>query len=429
MHSSPPPMLAIHPAPDYVIVGAGIVGLATAYALRQAQPQARITLLEKESRLAAHGSGRNSGVVHSGLYYPPGSLKAQLCVAGSRALKQYCQEYQLPIQTVGKVIVPGKVEEDPQIDALYERGKANGVVLERIDEQSLRQLEPCVNSASGRALYVPHSAVIDPKAVVEHLAKQLQTQGVEIKLNSQVIDLQPEAGTLTLKTGERLHYGMLINAAGLFADKIYAPCVPLPQQSRYTLLPFKGLYAELTPDCPLRFNGHVYPVPDLRFPFLGIHLTKTIKGHVTLGPTALPAFGREHYGWLAGLDIRETPQMLYHVARQYWNNQHGFRAYTHAEASRFLMPALCQAAQTLAPGLRLKHLRRAAKVGIRPQLLNLQTQELVMDFVVEPGTRSVHILNAVSPALTGAFSFGEYVVKTYLGQSAQTTAAAMASSP
>lgn len=406
-----------HRSTDYLILGAGIVGLAMARALRLREPTARIVVLEKESQLAAHASGRNSGVLHSGVYYKPGTLRATLCAEGSKLLGAYCEENGLPIRRVGKVIVPTRAEEDPQLDVLYAQGLANGAEIHLIDDAHLRQIEPEAHSASGRALHLPQVAVIDPKALVHHLGQEIQENGIEVRLNTPCWKVDVAAAIAHTPT-DKIHYGMLINTAGLYADRV---AQTFGVGKRYTMLPFKGLYYQLQPTASLDIRGHIYPVPDLRFPFLGVHVTKTVTGEVTLGPTAIPALGREHYGLFSGLDVAETPAILLRLAGQYLANREHFRDLTHAEGLRFFKSNFAQAAQALVPRLRTEDLLRSAKVGIRAQLLDKSKNQLEMDFVVERGPRSLHILNAISPALTCAFRFSDFVLAEYLTQESRPT--------
>ncbi|OLP16492.1 hypothetical protein BST81_21175 [Leptolyngbya sp. 'hensonii'] len=391
---------------DFLIVGAGIVGLAIARELKQRYPSSSVLILEKEARLGKHSSGRNSGVLHSGIYYKQGSLKARVCAEGARLMAAYCEEHGLPIQRTGKVIVPLRADDDTQLQTLYDRAAAAGAKVVFVDRQELKKIEPEAYTITGKALYSPHTAVIDSPAVLRHLAERLQSQGAEILLNHQFLSV--DAVAAIAKTNQDcFSFGYLINTAGLQADLV-AQAFGIGQQ--YTILPFKGLYYQLDPGCGLTINSNIYPVPDLRVPFLGVHFTKKVDGSVSLGPTAIPAFGRENYTALEGLDLREAPQIILRLIQQYLNNHQGFRQLVHEESIRFLKPYFAKAAQALVPNLRSEHLLKSDKIGIRAQLLNLQTQELVMDFLVDYTPNSIHILNAVSPAFTSSFSFAKFVL-------------------
>lgn len=393
---------------DHVIVGVGIMGLALARELRRREPGAKICMLEKEPQLGKHQSGRNSGVLHSGIYYAVGSLKGRLCAEGARELAAYCDERSLPIHRNGKVIVPVRASDDPVLDMLYERAKSNGAVVEMIDAARLQEIEPEVRTPTGRALYSPQTAVIDPVAIMERLAAELREQGVEIRFGQRFERVDVERAALTA-SGETVHYGHLFNAAGLHADEV-ARAFGVGQQ--YVIVPFKGFYYRLDPASGIKVNGLVYPVPDMNVPFLGVHFTRKIDGQVYLGPTAIPALGREHYGRFQGLDPAAAPGILGSVIRQYLANKQGFRQYAHEEGWRFFKPKFAEAARALAPRLRAEHLLKSDKSGIRAQLFDRRKGELVMDFLVERGKNSTHVLNAVSPAYTSAFSFAKLVLES-----------------
>lgn len=392
---------------DFLIVGAGIIGLTLARELRSRHPDCSILILEKEADVGHHASGRNSGVLHSGIYYPETSLKAKVCIAGGRELTAYCQERNLPFQQSGKVIVPVRSNQDAQLDLLYQRGLANGVRVEMLDRQALREVEPVAGTATGRALYSLDTAVFDPKAVLKACRDELVEAGIVLRYEQTIQQIDPQARLLKTQDTQ-WQYGHLFNTAGLHADRIAQAC---EVGRHYAILPFKGLYYALNPDSGLQFKRLIYPVPDLRMPFLGVHFTKVPAGNVYAGPTAIPAFGRENYTGLQDVNLVEGPRILASLARQYWQNQQNFREYTHQEALRAFKPNFVQAAQALVPGLKSKDLIPCSKVGIRAQLLDLRNQQLVMDFLVENGPHSTHILNAVSPAFTSAFAFSRFVLE------------------
>lgn len=382
------------------------MGLAIARELRDRHPKASIVVLEKEATLGAHASGRNSGVLHSGIYYAENSLKARVCVEGARMLAAYCEEHRLPLDRMGKVILPVTEHDDAQLDLLYRRGKANGARVELIDRAQLRELEPEAHTVTGRALHSPDTAVIEPGAVLDHLARSLRAAGVEIRMQQRVQAADPAKATVRTQDAT-IRYGHLFNAAGLHAD-VVAHAFGLGR--RYTILPFKGIYYKLDDASGLAFNGLVYPVPDLSVPLLGVHVTKKVDGAIYFGPTAVPALGRENYAGLAGLSPRDLPPILGHLALQYLKNKQGFRRFAHQEGVRFFKSRFATAARSLIPRLKAEHLVSSKKVGIRAQLLDKERDELVMDFLLESGLNSTHVLNAVSPAFTSAFSFARLVV-------------------
>ena len=391
---------------DFMVLGAGIVGLSIARALKARHGDSRVLLLEKEARPGLHASGRNSGVLHSGIYYPADSVKAKVCAEGARLMAAFCDEHGLPIARIGKVIVPVQEDQDGQIDLLYERARTNGATVTLLDQQGLHDLEPDVRSASGRALHSPNTAVVDPKAVVRFLADSLQRDGVDIRYGCSASEVRPDE-SIVVAGGVTFRYGHLFNATGQFAD---LTARQFGLSDRYALLPFKGIYYRLDPDSGIRINGLIYPVPDMNMPFLGVHSVKSIDGTDYFGPTAVPAFGREHYHGLSGIRVADAADIAFHLTSQYIRNLQSFRAYMHAEAGRFLKKHFARAASQLVPKVRSEYLLSSSKVGIRAQLLDKETHCLVMDFLVERRDNTTHVLNAVSPAFTSAFSFAELVL-------------------
>jgi len=390
---------------DIVIIGAGIMGLAIAREWKHRHPGEKIVILEKESRLGMHASGRNSGVLHSGIYYKPDSLKARLCSEGARAMADYCDEHGLPINCLGKVIVPTQQQDDALIDLLFERAKANNVEAEIIDNQTLKEIEPEAHSPTHRALAVPKTSVVDPKAILQHIADALTSNSVTLVYNAKVRKL--DAGTRTIYVdGATFQYGRLFNTAGLHADHIASA---LNAGCDYAILPFKGMYYELAPDADLVINSLIYPVPDLGVPFLGIHFTKSVHGAIHIGPSAVPALGRENYRGLEDVGLASA-NILARILQLYIANQKGFRKYAHTEAIRFFKRNLAASAAKMVPRITPKMLVASQKIGIRAQLVNLAKKELVMDFLIEKQPHATHILNAVSPAFTSAFSFSQFVL-------------------
>lgn len=378
------------------MAGAGIVGLSIARELQARNPGARIVVLEKEDAVGLHASGRNSGVLHSGIYYPAGSLKGKLCAEGARAMAAFCDEHDLPIDRLGKVILPVRQDDDAQLDMLLERARSNGAEAEIVDAKQLRDIEPLARTVTGRALFSPNTSVVDPLAIVRRIAASL-----DVRTGVRVVGV--DGGNVHTNRDE-LSCNTFINAAGLFADRVARMC---GVGSQYVMLPFKGMYYDVA-RLPLR--RLVYPVPDLRVPFLGVHLTKSIDGHVLLGPTALPALGRENYRGLRGINARDLVQIGWRLSRQFLTNAQGFRALVRQELGRMTKHAFAEEARVLVPGLRDDDLGPSDHVGIRAQLVDTVKGELVMDFLVERGDRSVHVLNAVSPGFTTAFAFAKHVV-------------------
>lgn len=399
------------PKYDFLVIGAGIIGLGIARELSRRYPETSILILEKESETGCHSSGRNSGVLHSGIYYPPESLKAKVCAQGSLEMAEFCEKYGLPLRRCGKVLVATRQEDGPQLDLLGDRARQNNIQFEELDERGLQLLEPEARSASGKALLIPSTTVGSPKAVLLALQKELLQKETKIRFNSRLVNVDAHARQVILQTGERLYYGHAINAAGLHADTV-AHLYDTGQ--RYTLLPFKGIYWQLDPKAGFNIRHLIYPVPDLRVPFLGVHTTTTTDGNTYLGPTAVPAFGRENYQGIQGVDPEELYGIISLLMRQYVLGFDGFRRLAWQEGRRYMKPWFVRAAQGVLPRLRSEHLVRSPKVGIRAQMLDRQTGRLVTDFVVEKGVYSTHILNAISPAWTSAFPFARYVCDNFI---------------
>lgn len=392
--------------PDFTIIGAGILGLSVARELLKQYPDANIEILEKEEAVGKHASGRNSGVLHSGIYYKEGSLKARVCAEGAREMAEFCREHQLPLKEHGKVIIPTKQEDDEVIDVLNKRAISNGAKIEIIDEKQLLEIEPDVNVVTGRALYSPYTSVVDSDAILNKLVEILNDKGVSIHYGVRVKDVNVSKKKIITSEKPR-PFNFVVNTTGLYADRV---AQMFKSGLDYVMLPFKGLYYDVSKDSGLKINGLIYPVPDMGVPFLGVHFTKNVTGKVFVGPTAVPALGRENYSGLNGANPFEFTSTLYRLAGQYISNKHGFRRYAHEEASRFLKSKFTSAAKILVPKITASDLALSSKVGIRAQLHDKKNKELVHDFVVERGEHSIHVLNAVSPAFTSAFSFSRYLV-------------------
>ncbi len=386
---------------DIVVVGGGIVGLTLARALAMDKNKT-VCVLEKENELGRHASGHNSGVLHAGIYYGPGSLKARCCVEGARRMRAYAEENNIPCKKTGKVIVATSPESSAEIEKLLKNATQNGVRVEKIDEKRLQEIEPEAKS-NGEALYSPDTAVIDPAKVMQTLEKEIQTLGVTVEKNSEArsIDMKKK----TVHAGKkRVGYGHLVNAAGLHADRI---AHAMGVGKRYRILPFKGLFRKLSIEKSHHVRGSIYPPPLLGMPFLGVHVTKNVYGDVFLGPTAIPAFGRENYEGWRGLDGAETPRILFHLAVMWLRDKSNFRALVSEEFRKYREAGFLADVQALMPGVSRGDVLKEGWAGLRAQLMDTQTGRLVMDFVVEDGPDSTHVLNAVSPAFTGSFPFAE----------------------
>jgi (S)-2-hydroxyglutarate dehydrogenase len=397
---------------DFVIIGAGILGLSVARALKQRYPDQRVVVLEKETTPGQHASSRNSGVLHSGIYYPPGSLKAKVCATGARELADYCVEHSLPVNRIGKLLVPVRDEDGAQLAVLESRGATNGVRAHMLDEAAVRTLEPEVRSATGNALLVPITAVVSPGRVMEALTRDVLAAGVDIWCGGRLEAVDPQRRAVTW-SGATLQYGHAINCAGAHADTV-ANWFGVGR--RYAVLPFRGTYWRLDPASGIRIRHLIYPVPDLRVPFLGVHTTTTTAGDVYLGPTAAPALGRDNYRGFQGSTLTEATRIGGRLLQQVLAGRDGFRRLAWQEGKRVFKPGFVAAARALLPRLEPRHLLPSDKVGIRAQMLDLATGRLVMDFLVERSTDSTHVLNAISPAFTCAFPLARLLVDEYIGR-------------
>jgi L-2-hydroxyglutarate oxidase LhgO len=388
---------------DIAVIGGGIVGLALADAWLARHPGSSVLVLDKEERLAAHASGRNSGVLHAGFYYAPDSLKAQLTRRGNQMLKAFCAERGVPVRETGKVVVTTSAEQLSALDELYARGQTNGVPLELVDEVGLREIEPLARTHE-RALWSPSTAVADPVAVVEALAARVRERGGEVRLGTPVI----EAGPGCVRTPyQRIEVGHTINAAGLYADRV-AHWFGVGED--YAMLPFKGLYWYSSWPAG-RLQRHVYPVPDPRNPFLGVHLTVTVDGRTKVGPTAIPSLWREDYAGLRGIKPSEFAGIARLYPRFLRSPHHDVPGLVRTEVPKYSRRHLVGQASALVPSVSTKDFRERGRVGVRAQLLHVPTGRLEMDFVVEPGERSTHVLNAVSPAWTSSLAMAEWIVE------------------
>lgn len=388
---------------DVVVVGGGIVGLTIALELRRRRPSARIVLLEKERRLGTHASGRNSGVLHAGFYYTADSLKAKLTRDGNRRLAAWCDEHGVAVRRCGKLVVAKSEAEHAGLDTLLERGRHNGVPLEAIDEDEARRIEPQVRTV-GRALWSPSTASVDPAEVMRAMTVQAERERIVVHRGTA---WRAGRGRRVLTDRGEFEAGYLVNAAGLFADRI-AHAYGFGEGLR--ILPFRGAYLYAAPDAPA-LRTHIYPVPDLAMPFLGVHFTVTVHGEVKIGPTALPLPFREAYG-LSSLERFSSRELLEsaNATVMMLLGDPAFRRHALSEASKLRRRTLIAHASLLAGGFPAERFAHWGRPGIRAQLYDDRQRKLVMDFHFEGDDRSMHVLNAVSPAFTCALPFAELVV-------------------
>jgi len=392
----------------YLIIGSGIIGMSIALALKERQPDASVLILEKEADIAAHASGRNSGVLHAGFYYAADSLKARLTVAGNMAMKQFCREHGLAVNDCGKLVVAQNEDEVPGLYELEKRGKRNGSNVRLIDAAAAKEIDPNVKTCR-YALYSPDTASIDPVAVCRKIKEILQGEGVEFRFCTKY--LGHRSNTVVTTTGE-VTACHIINCAGLYADRV---AQDFGFGDRYTMIPFKGLYLKYTKNTT-DVKVNIYPVPNLKNPFLGVHFTKTVDGAIKIGPTAIPAFWRENYEGIAHVSLSELAEIAFHESRLFLTNAFGFRTLANEEMKKYNKDYFIRLAMGMVEDIDPAGFTEFTRPGIRAQLLDKSALTLVQDFVVEGDRQSTHVLNAVSPAFTCAFPFASLVVRDYIAK-------------
>ena len=389
---------------DVAIIGGGIVGLATAYQLTEQHRGTSVVVLEKEDRIAAHQTGRNSGVIHSGIYYKPGSLKAVNCREGRKRLVAFCEREGVAYDVCGKVIVAVDEAERPRLHAIEERGRQNQIACERIGPEALREREP--HAAGVEALYVPEAGIVDYKGVSARLAEIVQERGGAIVTGAQGHGMDQRNGRVTLETAQGpVEARYVVNCAGLFADRVARMS---GQESTVKIVPFRGEYYELTEAARSLCRHLIYPVPDPAFPFLGVHFTRMIDGRVECGPNAVLAFAREGYtfGTVHLRDLAETLAFrgFLRLGRKHWKT--GF-----AEMGRSLSKQrYLKSLQRLIPVVKLDDLEPSPS-GVRAQALTPEG-EMVHDFLITETERVVNVINAASPAATASLNVGLHIVAT-----------------
>jgi L-2-hydroxyglutarate oxidase len=387
---------------DFLILGGGIIGLSIARELKHRFADAEITLLEKEAACGLHASGRNSGVIHAGFYYSANSLKAKLTRAGNQAMTAYCEAKKIPLNRCGKLVVAKDQDDLPQLDELLRRGQANGVPLESLTEDEARKIEPRVKTHQ-RAIFSPTTTSTDPQRVIEEMTRDAKQEGITIRIGAPY--LRTEKGLVMTPQGS-FTANHVVNAAGLYADKI---ALDFGFSERYRILPFKGLYL-YSDEPPGAFRTNIYPVPDLRNPFLGVHFTVKGDGHAKIGPTAIPALWREQYRGFDNFKFGEFVEVLFREAGLMISSRFDFQKLALEEVRKYSRPHLVALASRLAHGVKPEHYTRWGEPGIRAQLLDIKNRKLEMDFVIEGDEQSTHLLNAVSPGWTCSIPFARYAV-------------------
>lgn len=394
------------PTYDVAIIGGGIVGLATAYRLAERFPDTSITILEKESQVAAHQTSHNSGVIHSGIFYEPGSLKAENCREGKRALIEFCEREDIDYEMCGKVVVATDESEVPELERIEEKGRRNQVECTRIGPERLHEIEPHVQGVA--ALHVPGAGIVDYEAVARTLANRVTDRGHSVRTGTEVRDLHVTPNHVTVDTtAGDVQARHVVNCAGLYADRIAAMS---GQDLNTKIVPFRGEYYELTPERRSLCNNLIYPVPDPAFPFLGVHYTPTIDGRVECGPSAVLAFAREGYG-LTEVDWRELWDILTFPGFQTLSARHwrkGLRELLQSMSKRVYL----RAARNLIPEVQMDDFT-APRAGVRAQALR-EDGTLVDDFQIRETDRVVNVINAASPAATSALNIGALIVENHL---------------
>ena len=388
---------------DVVIVGAGIIGLATGMKLLETFPGLRVVILEKENAVASHQTGHNSGVIHSGIYYRPGSLKAALCVAGSRELIDFCRENGVPYEICGKIVTAVREDQIPALEELYRRGTENGVPgLKMISPSEAAEIEPFARCILG--LHVPATGIVDFRRVAESYAAVFRQRGGEVRFGCRVGRIEGRASEVRIgMPGGEITSGFVINCAGLYSDSVAEMSGLIPP---CRIVPFRGEYYGIRPERSYLVKNLIYPVPDPRFPFLGVHFTRMIDGRMEAGPNAVPAFAREGYSrW--DVSLGELAGTLgysgfWRLVLRYWKNGIGemarsFSKELFARALRQLMPEISR--DDLVPG----------GAGVRAQALG-RDGRLLDDFVIMRNSRMIHVLNAPSPAATSSPAIAKHIV-------------------
>lgn len=394
---------------DVIIVGGGIIGLATAYRLMEARPGLKLALLEKEPKLAMHQTGRNSGVLHSGLYYKPESEKAKLSVNGLQQLIAFCSEHKIPFEQCGKIVVATSETEVPRLENLWQRGNANGLLgLRKLDRQEIREIEP--HAAGVAAIHVPQEGIVDFPAVCEKLANLVRKAGGQIIINARAEKLASENGEIIVETKAGLFRSRFaICCGGLQSDRIIKASGQKPSAK---IIPFRGEYYQIKKERQFLVRNLIYPVPDPQFPFLGVHFTRLIHGGIEAGPNAVLAFAREGYSWSAinPRDLAESlayPGLWKFLARypSLWSYEI-FRSISRAEFTRSL--------QRLVPEIRSDDLERGGS-AVRAQAMT-PDGNLVEDFHFDEAPGILHVVNAPSPAATASLAIGQQIAQKALTQ-------------
>ncbi|HAS6017783.1 TPA: L-2-hydroxyglutarate oxidase [Vibrio vulnificus] len=390
---------------DFIVVGGGIVGVSTAWQLQQRYPEKSVLLVEKESGFAHHQTGHNSGVIHAGVYYAPGSLKADFCKRGVEATKAFCAKHQIPVENCGKLLVATTAAEVERMNALYERCHVNGIEVELLDAAQLKLAEP--NIVGLGAIYVKSTSIVDYRLVTEKMAQELVDLGGEVRLNAKVIALEEHADEVQVTCecgGETLQLNgrFLVSCGGLMADRLTKM---LGIETDFQIIPYRGEYYQLPSKHNQVVKHLIYPIPDPDLPFLGVHLTRMIDGSVTVGPNAVQGWKREGYGRV-NFSIQDTWQMLRFAGFWKVTKQH-FATGVKEFINSWWKAGYLKLVNKYCPMIQVEDLQ-PYPAGIRAQAV-LSDGSLVHDFLFAESPRSLHVCNAPSPAATSAMPIGEYI--------------------
>ncbi len=386
---------------DFLVIGAGIIGINIALELKRRFSESKVVLIEKEKECAAHASGRNSGVLHAGFYYTSDSLKAKFTKDGNKFLREYCERKKIPVNKCGKLVVTKDASELTALEELLRRGRFNGVELEEITTEEAWLIEPRVRSCE-KAIFSPTTCSVEPLSVVKSMEQDARDEGVEIKYETKYL---ARKGCTIVTSNGRYQSGYVVNAGGLYADRVARD---FGFSETYRILPFKGLY--LYSDEPVgAIRTNIYPVPNLKNPFLGVHFTVTASGKAKIGPTAIPAFWREHYQGFKNFNFSEFLDIIKRELNLMAFSDFDFKKLAWEEIRKYSRQRMVDLASLLANGISSQNFKRWARPGIRAQLVNIKQRKLVMDFVLEGDQESMHVLNAVSPGFTCCIPFARYV--------------------
>jgi (S)-2-hydroxyglutarate dehydrogenase len=396
-------MTSATPNPDFLIVGAGIIGTAVARELKSRYPDQKILVVDKEAGPAAHASGRNSGVLHAGFYYSTDSLKASFTRLGQQMMKEFILTEGLRYNPCGKLVVARTTDDIPGLEALMNRAQANQVDLRWVNELEMREIEPRAVSCGDRALFSPSTASADPLEVLGRLQGRGRESGIEFRFGERYV--KPIGDGTHQLAGGKVRAGFLINAAGLYADVIARQH---GAGAKYRIVPYKGIYLYAGSDRE-KLRTHIYPVPNLRNPFLGVHFTLTVDGRVKIGPTAIPALWREQYEGVKGFSAVEFADVLWRNLGLMVSGKNSFFHLAASEVQNLSRRRLAGRAGRMLRDFDPAVYKHWGRPGIRAQLVDIQTRSLVTDFVLEKAGKSLHILNAVSPGWTSSLAFAKFV--------------------